>query len=505
MAADTIIHLDHVWAAYRIEPVLQDIDWHWQQGQQWAILGGNGAGKSAIADLISDRLRPQRGRVVRAPYLDPDRDILQLSFELQRELIQHDLRFDDSELRPDAFDVGTTVRQLVLQGAAADQRFTEIAARCRIGHILDRGIRFISTGESRKALLARALFNPPQLLILDNPFEGLDHASRDELQQLIEELLTSDLPVLLLIKQASEVPWNVTHVLALEAGRVQRCGSRSSVLAAGSGADTASPIGAIPAPVNRPYSVDHNQPLVAMRDVEVSYNEQPVLRALNWQFDWGQHCCIAGPNGAGKSTLLSLLTGDNHKAYGQDITLFGVPRGSGESIWELKQKFGMVSTQMQLNHSGRTRVAEVVASGLYDSVGLYRECGGRDRDRALQWLRLTGLEAIARHPFRELSFGQQRLAMLARAMVKSPLILILDEPCIGLDDYHRGMILALLDRIAAAGDCHILYVSHTPDEMPACINQQLTLVPHPDGGYTGEVVDLRPAPSRASPDGSGGK
>ena len=493
MNTDTIIHFSKVWAAYRIDPILQDFDWTWRQGEQWAILGGNGAGKSAVAHLMTDTLRPQRGQIARQADLHPEHDIQHLSFELQRQLIDHDIRFDDSEARDDAFDVGTTVRQIVLHDHPEDEQFARIAKQCRIEHILDRGIRFVSTGESRKTLLARALLNPPKVLILDNPFEGLDRESQGELKDLINELLLSSLHILLLIKQTDEIPENIDHILWLEQGKIEASGPRDSVLAKAVQQTSTITLGDLPAASERHYVIDNNKPLLALEHVNVSYGELPILNDVNWTLDWGQHCCISGPNGAGKSTLLSLLSGDNHKAYGQHISLFGQQRGSGESIWELKQKFGVVSTQLQLNHVGRTRVAEVVASGLYDSVGLYKTCSGKDKKIAMDWLKVMGLEDIATHFFNQISFGQQRLAMLARAMVKSPLVLILDEPCIGLDRPHRELILALTDKIAERGDCHILYVSHSANEMPRCINQQLTLVPHPSGGYTGLVT---PFPAR---------
>jgi molybdate transport system ATP-binding protein len=487
MNTDTIIHFKQLWAAYRVDPVLKDIDWNWSKNQQWAILGGNGAGKSAIAELLTDNLRPQRGTIERHPDIKPEQDILHLSFEMQRKLIDHDIRFDDSETRADAVDIGTTVKQIVLQGKTEDKRFSAIAQQCHIDHILNRGIRFVSTGESRKTLLARALYNQPKLLILDNPFEGLDKQSQAEFHTLIEQLLASSIHVLLLLKQANEIPNNISHVMLIEQGEIQGQGKRQQILNQLSEPTEKINIGTLPAAKERPYSVDHQQPLLELKHVNVSYNDQAILTDINWRFDWGQHCCIAGPNGAGKSTLLSMIDGDNHKAYGQDISLFGKLRGSGETIWEIKQKFGVVSTQLQLNHVGRTRVAEVVASGLYDSVGLHKECSGQDKKIALEWLKLMELEDIATKYFNQISFGQQRLAMLARAMVKSPLILILDEPCIGLDLPHRKLILALVDKIAQHGDCHILYVSHTASEMPDCINQRLELVPHKEGGYTGLV------------------
>jgi molybdate transport system ATP-binding protein len=489
----TLLKFDEVTAAYRIDPVLKSINWHWQHPEQWALLGGNGAGKSALAHIITDELRPQRGRIQLQPDLDRSQDIIHLSFELQRKLIDHDIRFDDSNTREDASDVGTTVRQIVLQKQVERDDFNAIASQCGIAHILDRGIRFVSTGESRKTLLARALYAKPKLLILDNPYEGLDRQSQIELGQLIEQLLLSPLRLLLLINQTEELPQNVSHVALLNSGLIETQGKRAAVLkyleqqrrdgASHSESDTKR----LPPAPKRSYTVSREKPLLVLKNVNVSYNKQAILSDINWQFDWGQHCCISGPNGAGKSTLLSLICGDNHKAYGQSIDLFGRRRGSGESIWEIKEKFGVVSTAMQLNHIGRLRVSEVVASGLYDTVGLYKNCSGKDRAIALEWLRVVELEQIAHSVYKQLSFGQQRLAMLARAMVKSPLILILDEPCLGLDEHHRHHILALVDRIAERGDCHILYVSHTPDEIPSCINQHLKLFELPGGGYTAEL------------------
>lgn len=486
--AETLFELTNISAAYQVEPVLRDITWHCQRGQQWAVIGGNSSGKTSLAHLLTDRLRPQRGKIFRHSDLLPEKNISHISFDLQQQLIDHDKRFDDSEVREDAFDKGTTVRDIILQGRTESSQFNALVEQCGIAHILHRGIRFISTGESRKTLLARALYQQTSLLIIDNPFEGLDRHSQQDLRLLIEQLLRGDLPILLLLQQVEDLPDQVDHILWLDKGYIKACGKRASVLQALQQQTRQQAQRLIlPPPLSRTYRVDKHQPLLELRGVNVSYGDEKILNDIHWRMDYGQHCCISGPNGAGKSTLLSLLCGDNHKAYGQDISLFGQRRGSGESIWDIKQKFGVVSTALQLNHIQRMRVAEVIASGLYDSIGLYQQCSGKERAIALQWLELIGLQAIARQHFRQLSFGQQRLALLARAMVKSPLVLILDEPCIGLDSEHRQQILALVDLIAERGDCHILYVSHTADEVPACINQHLLLTPHREGGYSAEV------------------
>ncbi|HEY3699464.1 MAG TPA: ATP-binding cassette domain-containing protein [Spongiibacteraceae bacterium] len=486
----TLLNLDRIYFSYRLDPALRIAHWCWQTGEHWAVVGGNGAGKTTLARLLCDEIRPQRGEIMRADGIDPTRDIVYVSFALQRELIEHDNRYDDSNERDDAHDVGTTVRQVILQGRAEDSRFQQLIDNFGLRAILDRGIRVLSTGEGRKTLLARALFAQPKMLILDNPLEGLDRNMQRELSAAIETLLAGDTPLLLLLPLGSKLPTGITHVLELERGNVIGNGPRAQFEQAHKSAEDPgenTAIVALPQPLQRTTPIDVNAPPIEMRGVSVQFDDTPVLTDIHWRFEQGQHCCISGPNGAGKSTLLNLITGDNHKGYGQPLWLFGRKRGSGESVWELKANCGIVNTPLQLNHLGRQRVLEVVASGLYDTIGLYQNCTGREKELTLAWIHAVGLDALAEHRFDQLSFGEQRLALLARAMVKSPPLLILDEPCIGLDSAHKQQFLALIERIAQQGHTQVLYVSHVVEELPNCINQWLQLVPHADGGSTASI------------------
>jgi molybdate transport system ATP-binding protein len=482
-----LVDLHDIHFSYRLEPALRIESWTWRRNEHWAIVGGNGAGKTTLARLLRDDLRPQRGSIALAPDIQPGRDILYVSFDLQRELIAYDNRYDDSDEREDAHDVGTTVRQAILQGRPADARFDELVAAFGLQAILHRGIRFVSTGEGRKTLLARALLAQPRILILDNPLEGLDRNMQRELSAAIEKLLAGATPLLLLLPQGSPLPRGISHVLELQHGAVTSQGAialyRGDTHAAAA-VEAAAPL---PPPLVRTRAIAEGCAPIDMRGVSVAFNDERVLTDIHWRLERGQHCCISGPNGAGKSTLLNLITGDSHKAYGQPLWLFGRKRGSGETVWELKANCGIVNTPLQLNHLGRQRVLEVVASGLYDTIGLYQNCSGREKELTLAWIHAVGLDQLAQHRFDQLSFGEQRMALLARAMVKSPPLLILDEPCIGLDLEHRLRFLALVDRIATQGYTQILFVSHVPEDLPACINQWLQLVPHPDGGSTAEV------------------
>jgi molybdate transport system ATP-binding protein len=479
-----LLELRDVSLVYRALPALQHIDWSLMPGQQWVCLGPNGAGKTSLARILTQQATHFSGALLRSPRLE-ECGAAYVCFEQAKALCERDRKLDDSEFRADASDPGTPVQALILGGREPDERFHHWTERLHMRHFLQRGLRFISTGEMRKALLVRAILSEPALLILDSPLDGLDRASQAELRRIIDELLQSDMSVLMLCRQLEDVPAGATHVLVLQAGRVLACAARDKVLT-----DTAvqalmnppvAELGKLPPPAARPYEVCIDRTLLDLRDVTVRYGELTVLRNVNWLFVRGSHCSISGPNGCGKTTLLSLVTGDNHKAYGQDITLFGIRRGSGESVWDIKQKFGQLDTQLQLNFRRGMRVVEVVVSGFFDTVGLFDAWGDAQRSNAEQWLAALGLADYSRESFDTLSFGLQRMVLLARAMVKSPIILMLDEPTLGLDGHHRKLLLRAIDHIAANSDTQIIFVSHSAGETPACINQYLSFEPRDEG------------------------
>jgi molybdate transport system ATP-binding protein len=473
------LQLTNVSFSYRALPVLQNISWLWRRGEQWGCLGPNGAGKTTLAKILSGQLSCASGEIEYNPELQ-NQGIAYVCFEQQQTLCNRDRQLDDSEFRSDASDPGTTVEQVIRATAADDSQLEHWLQRLGLTHVLDRGIRFISTGEMRKTLLLRAILARPALLILDSPLDGLDRASQGEMSDILEHLLSSDLNLLLLCRQVQDLPMGVSHLLMLSQGQLIACGERDKVLGHAAVQSILNPpvtaLGPLPSAASRPYQIPAGQPLLKLVDIAVSYGDVAVLKNVNWVFERGQHCSISGPNGCGKTTLLSLINGDNHKAYGQDITLFGLRRGSGESVWDIKQKFGLLNTQLHLNHVRGMRVLEVVVSGFFDTVGLYDDWGDQQRQIAADWLLALGLDSLGREPFDTLSFGLQRMVLLARAMVKSPVILILDEPCLGLDGHHTQIILRAIDHIAEHTDTQILFVSHCASEMPACINQRLEFV-----------------------------
>jgi len=483
IAASPFLQLEDVHYTYRALPSLRQLSWRWLPGEQWACLGPNGAGKTTLAGLLCGQLRHGSGRIEKSPPLQTG-GCSYVCFEQQQALCDRDNRLDDSEFRSDARDPGTTVAQALgtrLEGDSTAQAWVE---RLGIGHILSRGLRFISTGEMRKTLLLRAILQDPALLILDSPLDGLDLASQTVMKEVMESLLQRDTRLLLLTRRLQDLPTGVTHLLVLDRGEVVAAAPRQEVLQMDRVQALMNPpplrFSALPTPAARDYTLSPDTPLLALHGVSVSYGDTAVLQDVDWTFQPGQHCHLAGPNGCGKTTLLNLITGDNHKAYGQDVSLFGRRRGSGESVWEIKQKFGVVNTQLHLNHARGMRVVDVVVSGFFDSVGLYDDWGGKQLEIAREWLSALGLAAQAAAPFDTLSFGLQRMVLLARAMVKSPAILVLDEPCLGLDAHHTRTILDAVDHIADHSDTQVIFVSHSAGELPRCINQWLEFVPRED-------------------------
>ncbi len=463
-------------------------------GEHWCVFGGNGAGKSLLAKLVSGELIAGRSHVEYESGFSPEDDILIVSFEEQQKLWALDNRHDISEFSDSAQDQGTTVAALILGAAVPDSRFDALLLALDLLPLQHRGIRFLSSGQVRKALIARALYRRPRLLILDDPLESVDRDSQRRITEVLRHWLGPENSTLLLCRREQDLLPGITHLALMENLSLGVTGQLALIQTSEDYARIAHRVPKIPVQlpplIQGAKSLAHegSEPSIELREVTAGYNGKVVLDRLSWIMQRAHHTLIEGPNGSGKSTLLSLIDGENHKAYGQEVYLFGSKRGSGETLWDVKARFGIVSNELHNKYVKGWKVIDVVVSGFFDSVGLYDDSGASERTTALAWLRIFGVEALAADYYHELSFGQQRVVLLARAMVKHPAILILDEPTVGLDDYFRTLILATVDLIAATTATQIIYVSHTAGEKPTCINQKLLFADgkvtvHPPHGY----------------------
>lgn len=460
-------------------------------GQHWCVYGGNGAGKSLFIKLLLGELVTGLAHVHYGDNFSVRDDVLMVSFEQQQKLLALDNRHDISEFNASAQDQGTTVASLILGAKSPSTRYQEILTALGLDGLQERGIRYLSSGQCRRAMLASALFQRPRLLILDEPLESIDLATQGLIKQALADWMSPQTSTLLLCRRAQDILPSITHLALMEDLHLVAQGPISAMRAHPDFLrimQQRSPLPKrLPSPAagvftSRP-ALDPQAPLIELRDVRAAYNGKVVLDGVSWTMRRGQHVLIEGPNGCGKSTLLSLINGENHMAYGQQVYLFGRRRGSGETVWEVKSYFGVVSNEIHNRYVKGWRVLDVVVSGFFDSIGLYDDSGASEQGAALEWLRAFGIDDLYRDYFHTLSFGQQRLVLLARAMVKHPSILILDEACVGLDDEYRELILGIIDMIAMCGETHIIFVSHSQGEAPSCINQTLS--------FTGQGIDIK--------------
>ena len=493
--------------------------WEILPGEHWAVLGPTGSGKTLLVHALTRSIPLQHGRITY--YFDPlahpqgspyakSREILVLSPENHRDFLKQFADYHQARWQSFEGDDAPTVSHLLstksiehhspfettpytIDEALYEQKRRQVIDLFHLDYLLERKIIHLSHGESRKVLIARLLMQSPRLLVLDDPFTGLDQESRLTLARGIEALLQHGSPQILLVSsRIEEIPAAIDHLLVVNNLKVAAQGKREEILARSDLQPlwASSPQGTRPA-FNRsaPFqtsvsayaaALKHNpvllqEDVIRMQAINVSYGQTTVLQDIDWQVRAGERWILRGHNGAGKSTLLSLIVADNPQAYANRVALFGRPRGSGESIWEVKQNMGWVSPELHIYYHQDASSLDVVCSGYFDTVGLYRSCSKPQEDSALAWMGAMSIDTLAHTPFHTLSTGQQRLCLLARAMVKNPPLLVLDEPCQGLDDDHRSFFIDLLNQLCAHTPITLVYVTHYLDEIPAAMTHQLLL------------------------------
>ncbi|MCG9973383.1 ATP-binding cassette domain-containing protein [Christiangramia crocea] len=344
-----------------------------------------------------------------------------------------------------------------------------------------RSLCSLSAGERRKALLNYLLDQQPDFLILDNPFDSLDRESVEDLKLQLEKLSKEIQVILLYHRQEDLLPF-IDEVFRIKSGKAIRH-SKAGFHPEDTSRVDLSQLQSLPPP---PVCFK-KQPevLVKLEQVSVRYEDRPILSNISWEVKKGEFWKLSGPNGAGKTTLLSMIYGDNPKAYGENIFLFGNRKGSGETVWEIKRKIGYFSPNLTEFFTRRNTVLEMIISGLLDSVGLYQKPSRQQVVCAEEWLKLLKMEDLQKKIFVDLPLLEQREVLIARAMIKHPPLLILDEPTTGLNDESALTITGLVNSIARNSDTAIIYVSHREEKglMP---ERELSLIPG-EKGSRGEI------------------
>lgn len=447
-------------------------DWQLMPSQHWAIFATDSYSGSLLGRILAADIQPDEGQICNLPAR-----VGWVSLGLQQALLER-------ELAKDELDYGSTVEALVLECCQDSAQLPALLQKVGLEPLRQRGFRQLSTGETRRVMLARALAMLPQLLILDDPYAGLDAEHQGSLSELLCEVAAHS-QLLIITSRQEELPPCISHVALfnsemLKSGQhVHKLSAPMSIeqwhshpVMAHLNALSASRSDELLALMERQrHNAEAFDPLVEIKNGKVEYVSGLIFKGVNWRINAGQHWQVRGPNGCGKSTLLGLILGDHPQCYSNDITLFGRPRGSGESIWQIKQRIGMVSSALHLQYRVSCSALDVLLSGFYDSIGLYHKPTKPQVDLAKEWLAILHMSEFASTGFKQLDYGQQRLLLIGRALIKQPLLLILDEPYQGLDFINRTLVMRALEMIAEHHLSQLLYVSHhREDALPAIKN-----------------------------------
>ncbi|HTR29637.1 MAG TPA: ATP-binding cassette domain-containing protein [Puia sp.] len=458
--------------------LLDGLDWTIRRGEQWAVVGPSGGGKTILAHTLAGR-HFASGRVdtagIRIGMVDQQHRFSGLPGATE---LYYQQRFNSM----DADATITVAAELAESGfpGAGDVGGDDggLLDRLHVRELLGKPLIQLSNGENKRVQLAIALLARPEMLILDNPFLGLDIEGRQALHAIIDRLAAEGMQIVLITGER-EMPACITHIGRLEKGRWSFVGPRGAFEPVKEWPNLVELDAEILARLKdgrvEPVHAGDAEVVIKMNKVNICYGDAVILRDIDWEVRHGERWSVSGPNGAGKSTLLSLITADNPQAYANEIWLFGRRRGTGETIWDIKQKIGYVSPELHLYFDLGASCFEVVASGLMDTIGLFRPLEPEQEEHVIRWMKLLSLEDLRLKRLAQLSTGHQRMVLLARALVKDPPMLILDEPCQGLDDEQTICFRELVTELCEAFDKTLIYVSHYRQELPRCIDRFLRL------------------------------
>lgn len=472
-------------------------NWQIKPSQHWVIFSTYSHCGSVLGKVLSGY-----GKVADQNIEGLPASIGWVSLSLQQDLLEKELAEDDTDFM-DRFDYGSSVEALIQEECVHDDQLEALLVLTDLVHLRQRGFRQLSTGETRRVMLARALAKEPELLILDEPYAGLDLAHQQSLSALLMDL-SHRMQLLIMTSREDEIPACITHV-AMFHSDIKKSGEVVNTLS-----DTmtieqwhAHPVMAqlMALSVERSqevldliksqrYQPKYPDPLVELKAGKVEYTDGLIFKNVNWRINNGEHWQVRGPNGCGKSTLLGLVLGDHPQCYSNDITLFGKPRGSGETIWQVKEQIGVVSSALHLQYRVSCSAIEVLLSGFFDSIGLYQKPSKKQIDLAKDWLAILHMSECEKTGFKQLDYGQQRLLLIGRALIKQPVLLILDEPYQGLDFINRKLVLNTLNMIAQENLSQLLYVSHHVDDALPAIHNYVDFIGDVNKGYEVKVGTL---------------
>ncbi len=489
--SDTILHFSNASLQRAGNLLINDITFKVLKGEHLAIVGPAGSGKSSLLDAIGRKSylgggavsHPLFEQIMAEKHEDP-----MFSFKYFIALVPSKHSFNDLtntssnlyyQQRYNSADsdtvemVGSHLQRVQSEHEPGSWTLDRLEERLNLRSLHQKQLIKLSNGETKRLLLASALIKNPRLLLLDNPLTGLDPTTRSGFNDLLIELADSGITIIM-TTSPGEIPEIMTHVAVIQDKKLHYLEKREFNPALLIHRDALKPNESKIKELVPNLSVD-SPAIFDIKKVTIRYDDNIILDDVSWKVNAGERWLLKGHNGAGKSTLLSLVNADNPQSYAHDISLFGKMRGTGESIWDIKGKIGFVSAELFQYFPGHSTCSRVIESGFYDTMGLFRPSNPEKLKTAISWMELLGIGDYKQKLFKSVPESIQRLCLLARAMVKRPPLLILDEPCQGLDVDQQAVFKNIIEAICLATEITLIYVSHFQEEVPDSLTHVLEL------------------------------
>jgi len=485
-----LIQLSSAQVHFRGENLGEGLHFTWKQGEHWAVYGDSGKSLTGLLETLLGKTLLSQGHLL-TPFADEYvakqnlagqvhsfRDLIALVSQdypirnkagLQNFYYQQ--RFNSADVHH-TITVGSYLHSIpaMRKGPWTPEK---VAQLLRLNHLLDASLLMLSNGETRRLSLAVGLLRQPLLYLMDQPLTGLDQESRAAFGDFLAACIHANIHVLLTTTSA-EIPAQITHIAYLKDSEALQTWNRTQyapqIKPTPIHSWDLSPV----LPILSSYPV-YSGSVVSLEGVSIRYGQTLILDKINWNIQSGERWRLKGKNGSGKSTLISLLIGENPQSYSQNFYLFGKKRGSGESIWELKKPIGFVAPELSRYFPRNQSLRKVILSGLFDTLGLFKSVTPEQEALAQTWMETFQLQDLKETYFFELSLAQQRWALLARALIKKPQLLILDEASQGLDEQQRELFKNTLQDLLLRLPATIIYVSHYEEDVPPCVNLELVL------------------------------
>ena len=486
----TLLNIHSAQVLTKGKQIFESLNFKWEEGQQWAIIGTSGADLTAFIETIRGNCVVRKGAIIR-PFakayteektslgeINSFRDVIAYvsqRYEIRNKSNQQNFYFQQRFNSSESNDTATVREYLLEVKAKVEGPWTlgNVSELLHLEKLLDKSLLLLSNGENRRLALGLGLMRQPKIYLMDQPMTGLDVKSRAEFGQILKAIISKGVQVLL-TTSANEIPEGITHVAKLGGKGIESIWEVADFHLTSKHEQNLSYDWRLLDSL-LPKRPNENTEVIRLENLNIKYGEKQILTNLYWEVRSGERWLLRGSNGSGKSTLISLLIGENPQAYSQNLWLFGRKRGTGESIWDVKRPTGFVAPELSRFFPANQTCRKVILSGLFDTMGLYKKVSIEQEALAESYIKLFHLESFTNIPITRLSLENQRWTLLARALIKQPKLLILDEASQGMDEFQRRLFKDTVQQICERSTITVVYVSHYAEDVPEAIEKVIEL------------------------------